>query len=553
MNKPVILTIDDDPAVLGAIDRDLRHQYRHEYRVMKASSPSEGLETAQALAARHTPVAMFIVDQRMPEMSGIDLLREAMKLHPNSRRVLLTAYADTEVAIKGINEIGLDHYLMKPWDPPEMRLYPVIDDLLGEWRARTRPTFEGIRVLGSQWSPQSFAAKEFLSRNRVPYEWVDVDQDPAAHTLLESITHDVTKLPVILFPDGSNLVAPTTSALARKAGLQTQASQPFYDVIVVGGGPAGLANAVYAASEGLRTVLVESQAAGGQAGTSSMIENYLGFPAGVTGADLAQRATMQAKKFGAELLTGQEVVGLRREDPYRIVVLGDGTELSAYTVVITTGMSARTLEAPGVEALNGRGVYYGAAMTEAARVRDREITVVGGANSAGQGALFFSRYASRVTMLIRANDLLPMMSHYLVDRVRATPNVDVVCSVEVACVNGDGSLHSVVVKSVATGAERVIPCVAMFVFIGVKPHTDAFAGVLERDEQGFVITGADLPKEHGRPRGWTLERDPFMFETSIPGVFAAGDVRAGANRRVAAAVGEGSAAIYSVHRYLRTV
>ncbi|HKP15988.1 MAG TPA: FAD-dependent oxidoreductase [Gemmatimonadaceae bacterium] len=553
MNKPVILTIDDDPAVLGAIDRDLRHQYRHEYRVMKASSASEGLETAQALAARHTPVAMFIVDQRMPEMSGIDLLREAMKLHPDSRRVLLTAYADTEVAIKGINEIGLDHYLMKPWDPPEMRLYPVIDDLLGEWRARTRPTFEGIRVLGSQWSPQSFAAKEFLSRNRVPYEWVDVDQDAAAHTLLESITNDVTKLPVVIFPDGSNLVMPTTAALAAKAGLQTHASQPFYDVIVIGGGPAGLANAVYAASEGLRTVLVESQAAGGQAGTSSMIENYLGFPAGVTGADLAQRATMQAKKFGAELLTGQEVVGLRREDPYRIVVLGDGTELSAYTVVITTGMSARTLDAPGVEPLNGRGVYYGAAMTEAARIRDKEITVVGGANSAGQGALFFSRYARRVTMLIRANDLLPMMSSYLADRIRATPNVDVVCSVEVACVNGDGSLHSVVVKSVTTGAERVIPCVAMFVFIGVKPHTDAFAGVVERDEQGFVITGADLPKEHGRPRGWTLERDPFMFETSIPGVFAAGDVRAGANRRVAAAVGEGSAAIYSVHRYLRTV
>jgi thioredoxin reductase (NADPH) len=553
MIKPVILTIDDDPAVLGAIDRDLRQHYRHEYRVMKASSAGEGLETAKALAARHTPVAMFVVDQRMPEMSGIDLLREAIKLHPDSRRVLLTAYADTEVAIKGINEIGLDHYLMKPWDPPEMRLYPVVDDLLGEWRARTRPTFEGIRLLGSQWSPQSFAAKEFLSRNRVPYEWVDVDQDAAARALLESITHDVTKLPVVLFPDGSHLVMPTTSALATKAGLQTHASQPFYDVIVVGGGPAGLANAVYAASEGLRTVLVESHAAGGQAGTSSMIENYLGFPAGVTGADLAQRATMQAKKFGAELLTGQEVVGLRREDPYRIVVLGDGTELSAYTVVITTGMSARTLDAPGVEALNGRGVYYGAAMTEAARIRDREITIVGGANSAGQGALFFSRYARRVTMLIRANDLLPVMSNYLADRIRAIPNIDVVCSVEVACVNGNGALHSVVVKSVTTGAERVIPCVAMFVFIGVKPHTDAFAGVVERDEQGFVITGVDLPKEHGRPRGWTLERDPFMFETSIPGVFAAGDVRAGANRRVAAAVGEGSAAIYSVHRYLRTV
>ena len=553
MTKPVILTIDDDPAVLGAIDRDLRHQYRHEYRVMKAGSAAEGLETAQALAARNTPISMFIVDQRMPEMSGIEVLREAMKLHPQSRRVLLTAYADTDVAIQGINEIGLDHYLMKPWDPPELRLYPVLDDLLGEWRARTRPGFVGIRVLGSQWSPQSFAAKEFLSRNRVPYEWVDVDQDPAARALAESLTKDLTRLPVVVFPDGSHLVVPTTAELATKAGLHTHATRPFYDVIVVGGGPAGLANAVYAASEGLRTVLVESQAAGGQAGTSSMIENYLGFPAGVTGADLAQRATMQARKFGAELLMGQEVVGLRREDPYRIVKLGDGTELTAYTVVITTGMTARTLDAPGVEALNGRGVYYGAAMTEAARCRGKEICIVGGANSAGQGALFFSRYASRVTMLIRANDLLPMMSRYLADRIRTTPNVDVICGVEVACVNGDGSLASVVIRSLESGEQRTMPCVAMFVFIGVQPHTDAFAGVLERDEAGFVITGADLPKEHGRPRGWTLERDPFMFETSIPGVFAAGDVRAGANRRVAAAVGEGSAAIYSVHRYLRTV
>jgi thioredoxin reductase (NADPH) len=429
----------------------------------------------------------------------------------------------------------------------------VLDDLLGEWRARTRPGFVGIRVLGSQWSPQSFAAKEFLSRNRVPYEWVDVDQDPAARALAESLTKDLTRLPVVVFPDGSHLVVPTTAELATKAGLHTHATRPFYDVIVVGGGPAGLANAVYAASEGLRTVLVESQAAGGQAGTSSMIENYLGFPAGVTGADLAQRATMQARKFGAELLMGQEVVGLRREDPYRIVKLGDGTELTAYTVVITTGMTARTLDAPGVEALNGRGVYYGAAMTEAARCRGKEICIVGGANSAGQGALFFSRYASRVTMLIRANDLLPMMSRYLADRIRTTPNVDVICGVEVACVNGDGSLASVVIRSLESGEQRTMPCVAMFVFIGVQPHTDAFAGVLERDEAGFVITGADLPKEHGRPRGWTLERDPFMFETSIPGVFAAGDVRAGANRRVAAAVGEGSAAIYSVHRYLRTV
>jgi thioredoxin reductase (NADPH) len=553
MVKPVLLVVDDDPAVLGAIERDLRQRYRHDYRVMKAASADEGLDTARELAARNVPVALFLVDQRMPGMTGTELLRQVIKLHPGSRRVLLTAYADTDVAIAGINEIALDHYLMKPWDPPEQRLYPVLDDLLGEWRARVRPSFEGIRVLGSQWSPQSFEAKEFLSRNLVPYEWVDIDVDEPARTLAESLAGDLTHLPVVIFPDGTHLVAPTSVQLATKAGMQTHANRPFYDVIVIGGGPAGLANAVYAASEGLRTVLVESRAAGGQAGTSSLIENYLGFPAGVTGADLAQRATMQARRFGAELLTGQEVVSLRREDPYRIVVLGDGTELTAYSVVITTGMSARTLEAPGIEALHGIGVYYGAAMTEAARCRGKDVCVVGGANSAGQGALFFSRYARKVTMLIRAASLKPMMSQYLVDRILATENIEVVYGVEVCMVNGDGALESVVVKDATSGSLRTIPSSAMFIFIGVKPHTDAFAGVVERDEAGFIITGADLPREHGRPRGWTLEREPFAFETNIPGVFAAGDVRSNANRRVAAAVGEGSAAIYSVHRYLRTV
>jgi thioredoxin reductase (NADPH) len=553
MAKPVILVVDDDPAVLGAIERDLRQRYRTEYRVMKAASADEGLDTARTLAARNVQVALFLVDQRMPGMTGTELLRQVIKLHPAARRVLLTAYADTDVAIAGINEIALDHYLMKPWDPPEQRLYPVLDDLLGEWRARVRPSFEGIRVLGSQWSPQSFEAKEFLSRNLVPYEWVDVDVDEPARALAESLAGDLTHLPVIIFPDGTHLVAPTSVQLATKAGMQTHANRPFYDVIVIGGGPAGLANAVYAASEGLRTVLVESRAAGGQAGTSSLIENYLGFPAGVTGADLAQRATMQARRFGAELLTGQEVVSLRREDPYRIVALADGTELTAYCVVITTGMSARMLEAPGIEALHGIGVYYGAAMTEAARCRGKDVCVVGGANSAGQGALFFSRYARQVTMLIRAASLKPMMSQYLVDRILATENIDVVYGVEVCMVNGDGSLESVVVKHAESGQLRTIPTSAMFIFIGVKPHTDAFAKVIERDEAGFIITGADLPREHGRPRGWTLEREPFAFETNIPGVFAAGDVRSNANRRVAAAVGEGSAAIYSVHRYLRTV
>lgn len=553
VSKPVILTVDDDPSVLAAIERDLRRQYRADYRVMKASSGAEALDAARELAARNTPVALFLVDQRMPGMTGTEFLREVRRIHPDARRVLLTAYADTDVAIAGINEVGLDHYLVKPWDPPEQRLYPVLDDLLGEWRARTIPAYEGIRLLGSQWSPQSFAAKEFLSRNRVPYQWVDLDSDTVARALAESLAGDVTRLPIVVFPDGTHLVAPSQVELATKAGLQTHAHRPFYDVVIVGGGPAGLANAVYAASEGLRTVIVESSAAGGQAGTSSMIENYLGFPAGVTGADLAQRATTQAKRFGAEILTGQAVVGLRREDPYRVVVLADGTELTTYTVVITTGMSARMLTAPGLERWQGMGVYYGAAMSEAARYRGRDICVVGGANSAGQGALFFSRYARKVTMVIRAPALEPVMSQYLVDRIRATPNIEVIGNVEVEGVQGDDELRCVLLKSVKDGAPRNLATSAMFIFIGVMPHTKAFAELLECDPSGFILTGSDLPVEHGRPRGWPLARQPFMFEASIPGVFAAGDVRSGANRRVAAAVGEGSAAVYSVHRYLRTV
>ena len=553
MSKPVILSIDDDLSVLAAVERDLRQRYRPDYRVMKASSAAEGLAAARTLAARNVPVALFLVDQRMPGMTGIEFLREVKPLHPDSQRVLLTAYADTDVAIAGINDIALDHYLLKPWDPPEELLYPVIDDLLAEWRARVTPPFEGIRVLGSQWSPQSFVAKEFLSRNRVPYEWVDLDLDAPARVLAESLAGDLTRLPIVVFPDGTHLVAPAQVELAAKVGMQTHANRPFYDVVVIGGGPAGLANAVYAASEGLRTVIVETEAAGGQAGTSSMIENYLGFPAGVTGADLAQRASAQAKRFGAELLTGQAVVGIRREDPYRVVVLADGSELTTYTVIIATGMSARMLRVPGIEALQGVGVYYGAAMTEAARYRDRDVCVVGGANSAGQGALFFSRYVRKVTMLLRAPDLAPMMSQYLVDRIRATPNIEVIGNAEVAGVVGEGQLEAVTIKRRNSDQQQTISLSAMFIFIGVQPHTGAFAGLVERDDSDFILTGVDLPQEHGRPRGWPLSRAPYAFETNLPGVFAAGDVRSGANRRVAAAVGEGSAAVYSVHRYLKTV
>lgn len=553
MAKPVILVVDDDAAVLSAIERDLRTHYRADYRVLKAGSAAEGMDAARELAARNAQVALFLVDQRMPGMTGLQLLSEALRLHPQARKVLLTAYADTDVAIAGINEIALDHYLMKPWDPPEQRLYPVLDDLLAEWRARTRPSFEGIRVMGSEWSRASFEAKEFLSRNRVPYQWVDLDRDEPARLLAESLAGDLTRLPVVVFPDGTHLVAPDQVRLAEKSGLQTHATRPFYDAVVIGGGPAGLANAVYGASEGLRMVIVESQATGGQAGTSSLIENYLGFPAGVTGADLAQRATAQARRFGAEVLAGQEAVALRREDPYRVVVLADGTELTAYCVVITTGMSARLLDVPGLEPLLGVGVYYGAAMSEAARYRARDVCVVGGANSAGQGALFFSRYARHVHMIVRADDLLPVMSRYLADRIRAAPNITVHTGVEVEAITGGRALEAVTLRATKLGTSETIPVSAMFIFIGVRPHTDLFADVLERDNSGFLLTGSDLPREHGRPRGWPLEREPYAFESSVPGIFAAGDVRSGANRRVAAAVGEGSAAIYSVHRYLRTV
>jgi thioredoxin reductase (NADPH) len=551
--KPVILSVDDDAEVLGAIERDLREHYRQDFRIIKAGSPEEALEAARTLKQRGVPIALFLVDQRMPGMTGTELLREMRKLHPDARKALLTAYADTEAAIVSINDIGLDHYLMKPWDPPEQKLYPVLDDLLSEWKTRVRLPFDGIRVVGSRWSPQSYELKEFLSRNQVPYQWIDVDHDESMSALAAALGKGEMQLPTVLFADGTHLLAPTVRDLADKVGLQTKAGRPFYDLIVVGAGPAGLANSLYGASEGLQVLLIEQNAPGGQAGTSSMIENYLGFPAGVTGADLAQRAAAQARRFGVEILTAQEVVGLRREDPYRIVKLADGTEVSAYAVVIATGMSVRKLDVPGVEPLIGIGVYYGAAMTEAATYRKQDVCIVGGANSAGQGALFFSRYARKVTMLVRAPKLGPSMSRYLVERIEKTPNIEVINLVEVTSVSGEGKLEHVTIKHCETGESRVIDASAMFIFIGVSPRSEMFADTLARDDKGFILTGEDLPRVSGRPRDWTLDRDPYLFETAIPGVFAVGDVRANANRRVAAAVGEGSAGIYLVHRYLSTV
>jgi thioredoxin reductase (NADPH) len=485
----------------------------------------------------------------MPMMSGTQLLAELKKLFPETKRVLLTAYADTDAAIAAINDIGLHHYLMKPWDPPEQRLYPVLDDLLEEWSASVRLPYEGVRVAGSRWSPQSFLARDFLSRNQIPYQWIDIDSDASARELVQSTAGDLSRLPVVFFPDGQHLIAPSNAELAARVGLQTLASRPFYDLVIAGGGPAGLASAVYAASEGLKTLLIEQDAPGGQAGTSSLIENYLGFPSGVTGADLAHRATAQAKRFGAELLVGHSVVGVRREDPYRIVQLSNGTEVSCHALVIASGMAVREIDVQGIAPLLGAGVYYGTAPTEAALYRDQDVCVVGGANSAGQGALFLSRYAKTVTMLVRASDLSSSMSQYLIDRIGTTANIRVVTGVEITAVCGNGRLERIDIRRIAGGAES-LPAAAVFIFIGVAPRTAAFAPLIQTDDKGFIVTGPDV-RQAGR--GWSLDRDPFMFETSVPGVFAVGDARAGANRRIAAAVGEGSAAIFSVHQYLRTV
>jgi thioredoxin reductase (NADPH) len=550
MDKPVILSVDDDREVLGAVERDLRRHYRSDYRVLTASSGQEGIEAARQLKRRGTPIALFLVDERMPVLSGTEMLAEVAKLHPDSRKVLLTAYADTEAAIRGINDVGLDHYLLKPWDPPELQLYPVLDDLLSDWAATVRLPYSGIRVVGSPLSPQSYAVKEFLSRNGVPYQWLDVQADPAVRELVG----DTAQLPVVLLEDGTALTQPSTPELADRIGLHTRADRPFYDVVIIGGGPAGLAAAVYGASEGLGTLIIEQAAPGGQAGTSSRIENYLGFPAGVSGADLARRASTQALRFGAELLSAQQVVSLRREDPYRVVGLADGTEVSCYALVMAQGVSVRQLNVPGMTPLIGCGVYYGAAMTEAATYRGQPVVIVGGANSAGQGALFFSRYASQVTMLIRASSLAKGMSQYLIERIAAAPNIEVLTGVTVAAVSGSDHLESVEIELLGTEERRRLEPAAMFLFIGSAPHTEMAAGLVAMDENGYILTGSDLPDDgHGRPRGWPLERDPFPFETNVPGLFAVGDVRAGSGKRVAAAVGEGSGCIGIVHRYLETV
>ncbi len=553
MIRPVLMAVDDDAEVLSAVGRDLRARYGREYRVVKASSGAEALQATRDLKQRGTPVALFIVDERMPEMKGTEFLVRAMEMYPESRRVLLTAYADTESAVTGINEVRLDRYLAKPWEPPEELLYPHLDELLEEWSANTGPLVEGIRVVGTRLSAPSYSVKRFLSANHIPYQWCDIETDSSMRALAESVEPGLARLPIVFYPDGTTLVQPTPRELARQSSLDIDPKQRFYDLIIVGGGPAGLASAVYGASEGLTTLLVERATPGGQAGTSSFIENYLGFPDGVTGADLASRAVAQARRLGAELLTARECVRIRRSDPYRVVELDDGSELSCYSVVIATGREVRELEVEGVRERSGLGVYYGSALSEAVLYRDQDVFVVGAANSAGQGALEFSRYARTVTLLMRGADLRKSMSQYLVDRINETANIIVMPNTTVVGVEGEGRLESVHVRDGNSGETRTLPGAAMFIFIGSAPRTEIVADLVERDERGFILTGRDVMKDGRRPGGWHADRDPFLFETSVPGVFAVGDARRGSGKRVAAAVGEGSAAVSAVHEYLATV
>lgn len=553
MAKPIIMTIDDEPHVLNAIARDLQAHYKSDYQIVKAGSGPEALETVQEFKRRNAPVALFLADQRMPAMSGVELLAEAIKLYPESKRVLLTAYADTDAAIASINAIGLDYYLMKPWDPPEERLYPVLDDLLGDWQASVPVPYDGIRVAGTQWSASAHKVKDFLARSQIAYKWLDIERDSEARALVEATNAGQSRLPVLFFPDGSTLTDPDLRTLADKVGMTTHAGQPFYDLVIIGAGPAGLAAAVYGASEGLRTVVIERDAAGGQAGTSARIENYLGFPQGISGADLTRRATTQAKRLGAEILAAQEVVGLRVEDPYRIVTLGDGSELNCHAVLISTGVKVREIDVPGIEPLIGGSVYYGAATSEAVNYLDKRVFVIGAANSAGQGAMFLSQYASEVTILIRADSLKKSMSSYLIDQIDRTPNISLRVNTEMTAVAGTGHLETITMKNNATGEIETVAADAIFIFIGAVPCSDIVADLVERSDAGFILTGPDLIRDGRLPKNWTPKRYPFLLETSVPGIFAAGDVRHDVIRRVASAVGQGAASVHFVHKYLETV
>lgn len=555
MAKPVLMAVDDDAEVLRAVERDLRKHYAERYRVLRADSGAAALNALNGLKRRNEAVGLLLADQRMPEMSGVEFIRRAMDIYPDARRVLLTAYADTDAAIHAINEARIHHYLLKPWDPPEQQLYPVLDDLLDDWQASYRPAFSGVRVLGHRWSSRSYAVRDFLARNQVPYHWLDAEDAEKSAEIREALAAagETAKLPVVLFSDGTLLSDPATLDIAERLGLRTRPETSFYDLLIVGGGPAGLAAAVYGASEGLRTVMIERDAPGGQAGMSSRIENYLGFPSGLSGADLARRAVTQARRFGVEILSPQEVTHLRVEAGSKFVALADGTEIGAKALIIATGVSYRRLDVPGMDQVQGAGVYYGAAMTEASSCRGEDVYIVGGANSAGQAAMFFSQCARRVIMLVRGGSLQVSMSQYLVDQIRQTENIDVELNSEVVEVFGENHLEAISVRCSTTGEVQRISTNSLFIFIGAQPLTEWLAGIIERDDKGFLLTGPDLMHDGKPPKGWPLERDPWLLEASSPGVFVAGDVRYRSIKRVASGVGEGSSAVQFVHQYLSTV
>ena len=552
MAKPAIVTVDDDPQVLSAVRRDLRAKYSADYRIVSAPSGREALEAVNQLKGRGDTVALFLADQRMPEMEGTEFLAEARPIFPSAKRVLLTAYADTQAAIAAINEVDLDYYLMKPWDPPEDNLYPILDDLLEDWAANVPAPFDGIRVVGAVWSPATHDAKEFLALNHIPYRFLDIERDAEAAAMVETATGGESKLPVIFMPEGDVIQAPDRRTLAERVGLRVEATNPFYDLIIIGGGPAGLAGAVYGASEGLKTAMIEREAPGGQAGTSSRIENYLGFPAGISGSDLARRAVAQATRLGAEIISA-EVDSIRVEDPVKIVTLADESELSCHALLIASGMSLRKLSVPGYERFEGAGVYYGAAPSEAATYKGGEVYVVGGANSAGQAAMMFSKFAAKVTMIVRGPRLEVKMSQYLVDQIAGRENIEVLTNTQVLEVTGAEHIERIRLLHSDTDEEEERPANAIFIFVGAVPHSDFAEGVVARNDRGFILTGPDIFVDGKKPATWTVERDPMLNETSVPGIFAAGDVRHGVIRRVASAVGQGSVTVSMIHKYLESV
>ena len=555
MAKPVLLTVDDDPDVLQAIERDLRTRYSDRYRILRAASANEALDVLHRLKSRNDAVALLLADQRMPELDGVGFLTQATDLFPDAKRALLTAYADTNAAIEAINSARVHYFLLKPWDPPDQNLYPALDDMLNEFMDSYHPPYEGIQLFGTRWSPKAYELRMFLAQNHLPYQWVDVEQASTTDSTAALHKSDGTPetLPLMIFPDGTKFCEPTTADIARKIGLRTHSDVEFYDLAIVGGGPAGLAAAVYGASEGLRTVMIEREAPGGQAGLSSRIENYLGFPAGLSGRDLARRAVVQATRFGVEILSPQEAAGVRIEGPYRIIEMADGSKVSCHALLLAMGVQWRNLGVPGEDRLRGAGVYYGGGVTEAISCKGETVYVVGGANSAGQAAINFAGYAEKVVMIIRRESLAVTMSQYLIDQIKKTPNIEVWPQTQVAEVHGDQHLEELSVHCSTTGTTDRVPAKSLFIFIGASPRTDWLGNLVQRDARGFILSGPDLLRDGKRPPGWSIDRDPSLLESSVPGIFVVGDVRHGSVKRVASGVGEGAVAIQFVHQYLAKV